>query len=107
MFIFGQVPQRPMAARVEDCVVIVGLHRAEYDRRRQRRLCCGILAKALGGFGLRVRLIAFRVQRWLAALGRGQGQLNPGVLEGEIRGGEFFQPEPGFLAGVTQLIVGR
>ncbi|MCY1452344.1 hypothetical protein D9M71_692570 [compost metagenome] len=96
-----------MATWIEDRIKVPGLHRTQHDGRSQCGLRRRVLAKAFGGLGLRVRLVALGVKRWLAALGRGQGQLCAGILEGVIGCSEFFQPEAGFLAGVTQLIVGR
>ncbi|MNX99245.1 hypothetical protein D3C86_1316810 [compost metagenome] len=94
-----------MTSRVEHRIVICRSDAAQQGRRRQGGPGGGVLAKTLGGRGLRIRLIAFRVQGGLAALGRGQRQLSAGILEHVIRCGELFQPEAGFLAGVTQLIV--
>lgn len=107
MAVFSQVPQRAVAAGIEHGIEIRSLYRVQLDCRRQCRLGGRILAKALGCGGLRIGLVTFRVQRWLAPLGRGQRQLRAGILEHVIRRGEFFQPEAGFLAGITQLIVGR
>ncbi|MNI25290.1 hypothetical protein D3C73_789330 [compost metagenome] len=96
-----------MAARIEHRVIILGPNAAQQRGGGQRGLGGGVLAEAICGSGLCVGLVAFGVQRRLPSLGRYQRQLCTGVLEGEIRCGELLQPEAGFLARVTQLIVRR
>jgi len=73
--------------------------------RGQRALGIGVRLEAAGGGGLGVGLVALRVQRRLAALGRSERDVGAGVLENVIRRGELFEPEAGFLAGIAQLVM--
>jgi hypothetical protein len=55
--------------------------------------------------GLESRLVALRVERRLATLGRGQHDLGTGILEDVVRRGQLFEPEAGLAAGVAELVV--
>src|SRR5262249_43620272 len=46
------------------------------------------------------------VERWVTALGGGQGDLGAGIFEHVVRRGEFLQPEAGLTASVAELVVG-
>ncbi len=95
-----------MAARVEHGVEIVRIDLAQRYGVGQRHLCLGITSEAFGGFGLGIGLVALRVERRLAALGRSQGDLRAGIDEHVIRRGELLEPEAGFLTGIAELVVG-
>ncbi|MNL52001.1 hypothetical protein D3C87_1751410 [compost metagenome] len=56
-------------------------------------------------FSLKRRFVAFRVQRRLPALGRGQHDVGAGVLKRVVRRGQLFEPEASFAAGIAKLIV--
>ncbi|MNZ67628.1 hypothetical protein D3C78_858830 [compost metagenome] len=69
MVILGEVPERTMAAGVEDRVIVVRVHLGERVCVRQRRLCLRVLAEALGRRRLCIGCVALRVERRLSALG--------------------------------------
>jgi hypothetical protein len=50
-------------------------------------------------------LVAFGVKGRLAALGRSERDISPGIDKREIRRSEFFEPETGFVAGIAELVV--
>ncbi|MCY1499859.1 hypothetical protein D9M68_338880 [compost metagenome] len=106
MPVVHQVPQRTVATGVEEGVVVPRLQAGQHLGVGQRPACLVIVAKAAGRFGLRVRVVAFRVQRRVAALGGSQHHRGAGIAEREVGGGEFLQPETGLLAGVAQLVMG-
>lgn len=95
--VFGQIPERAVAARVEQHIEVLGLDVGQTVRACQGLLRLGILLEALGGVGLCVGLVALGIQRRLATLGRNQGDVRACILEHVIRRGEFFQPNPVFL----------
>ncbi len=67
--IFGQIPQRAVATRVEQHIEVVGLDVGQAVRACQCLLRILVLLEALGGVGLCVGLVALRIQRRLATLG--------------------------------------
>src|SRR5471032_3703166 len=92
---FGQVPQRAMTAWVEHGVEVVGVDRVQLDGVGQGLLGCRVASETTGLLGLCIRLIADRVQRWLAASRGCQYQFGTGVFEGVIGRRKFFEPEAG------------
>jgi hypothetical protein len=58
-----------MAARVEDRVEVVGLHRGELHGGGQLPLCGVVLAEAAGVVGLCVGLVARGIERRRTTLG--------------------------------------
>src|SRR5262249_43885243 len=67
--ILSQVPHRAVAAGIEDRVVVRGFDVAEPQGVCQHRLGCGILLETPRQFGLALRRVADRVERWLAPFG--------------------------------------
>ncbi|MDT4874788.1 hypothetical protein FQZ97_1101130 [compost metagenome] len=61
MVILGEVPERTMAAGVEDRVIVVRVHLGERVCVRQRSLGIGVLAEALGRRRLCIGCVALRV----------------------------------------------
>ncbi len=55
---FGEVPERAVAAGIEEAVVVLGLYLGELDGIGQRLLRLGIVLEALGGLGLGVGGVA-------------------------------------------------
>ncbi|MCY1311323.1 hypothetical protein D9M70_616090 [compost metagenome] len=53
------------------------------------------------------RIIALRVERGLPALHGDKRHLDAGILQHVIGCSQFFQPEPGLLAGIAELVVRR
>jgi len=103
--VVGEIPQRTVAAGIEDRVI-----GRRFDRRQQfgsgeLLLGLGVGLEAARGLGLRVGGGRLGVDWGLAALGAGQGQRVSGILQDIIRRGEFFEPEAGLLAGIAKLVV--
>jgi len=105
VLVFSYVPQRAVSTGIEYRVKILLLDGIEPDGRSKLRLCYCIRLEAARCVRLRTGLVALRVQWRLAALGRREDDVGSCVLERVIRGGEFFEPKPGFFAGIAQLIV--
>jgi hypothetical protein len=55
--------------------------------------------------GLKVWLVAFRIERRLAALWRGNHDLGASILERVVGGGELLEPEARLTARVAELVV--
>ena len=103
--VFGQVPQRTMAAGIEHGVEIGRLQRSQLHRGGQRRQRSAIGLEAARGIGLRRHVVALGVERRLSAQRRGQGEPGARVLEHVVRRCELFEPEAGLVAGVAELVV--
>ncbi len=69
VLVFRKIPERAMAARIEDGIEPIVRDRVEPQRFGQRRLGGLVGLEPPRRLGLRVGLVAFRVERWLAALG--------------------------------------
>ena len=105
--VFGQVPQRAVAARIKDGVEIGLVDAVQAHRCGQLRGRGGVKLEAARQVGLERWLIAFRVQWRLATGRRGQRDGDAGILERVIRRSQFFQPETGFAAGVAEGVMRR
>src|SRR4029077_11642688 len=103
--IFGQIPHRAVAARVENRVVIIGLDTVEANGRSELRLCSRIGFEPAREVGLEVRLVAFGIERRLSTLRRGQHNLSARVLEYIVRGSKFLEPKAGLAARVAEFVV--
>ena len=88
--IFRQVPQWTMAAWIEDGIKRRARQTRQCGRGRQRCLRSRVLFEATSRFGLRARLLAPWINRWLPTLRTRQGNFGPGILEDVIRCGEFL-----------------
>jgi hypothetical protein len=94
-----------VTAREEDAVEIRVLDLGQLGRVGQ---CLGgtrVLLEAPRIRRLKPWLIALGVERRLPALGRGERDRDACFAKDEIGCGKFFEPEPGLLAGVSQLVV--
>jgi len=94
-----------VAAGVEDGVEVLRLDAIEANRCRESPLSVCIGFETMRKVGLEVWLVAFRIERRLAALRRGKRHLGASVLEREVRGGEFLEPKACLTAGVAELVV--
>jgi hypothetical protein len=94
-----------MAAGVEDGIVVFLLDAIEARRPVQLSVGVGVLFESPGDVGLEVRLVALRIERRATALGRGEGDLGPSILENIVGRREFLQPEAGLATRVAELIV--
>ena len=102
----GEIPQRAVAARIKQRVILVGVDFIKPRGIRKRGLSLMIFTKTSGVGGLRVRRVAFRIERWLAALRRGERHVDPRVAKHKVRRRKLFQPEAGLFPGITQFVVG-
>src|SRR5215475_3423723 len=104
--VFGQVPHRAVAARIEDGVVVLLFHAIEAHRPIELALRVRVLLEATGDVRLEARILALGIERRTTALGRSQSDLRARVLKFIVGRGQLLQPEPGLAAGVAELVVG-
>src|SRR6516162_9359060 len=105
VLVFGEIPHRPMTTGVEDGIVVVRLDAVETKCCRELRFRVRIGFEPMRKVGLKVRLVALRIEGRLVALRRGEHNLGAGFFESVVRGGELFEPEARLAAGVAELVV--
>ena len=103
--VVGQVPQRTVAAGVENRVILVHVDIAQLLGAGEHFLGVGVAHEPFGRLGEGVVGLTVRVNWRLAALGRGKGDVGSGVLEHVIGRSELFEPETGLVSGVAHLVV--
>ena len=94
-----------MTTGVEDGIVVVRLDAVETKCCRELRFRVRIGFEPMRKVGLKVRLVALRIEGRLVALRRGEHNLGAGFFESVVRGGELFEPEARLAAGVAELVV--
>ena len=94
-----------MAAGVKDPIEITHFDIRQGGGVRQYLLCFRVVLETTGGVGLATFVIAAGINRGLPAFGRSQRDLRARVFKDIVGGCKFFQPEPGLLARVAQLVV--
>ena len=94
-----------MTARIEDAVEFRYVDGIELFGRGELRLRGLVILETPGGIGLRIRLVGLGIERRLTARRTGERDLVACVLEDIIGCGKFLEPEAGFLARVSQLVV--
>ena len=104
--VVGHVPHWAVSAGIEDRIEVLRRHIGKPFRVGELRIGRGISAKAVGQLSLIFGQIAFRIEWRLAALRRSERDLRTRILQHIERSGEFFQPETGFLSGITELVMG-
>src|ERR1700739_177792 len=72
VLVFGEIPHRPMTTGVEDGVEVLSPDAVEANRCREPRFCVCISFEPMRKVGLKVGLVAFRIERRLAALWRSE-----------------------------------
>jgi hypothetical protein len=105
VLILSQIPHRAVAAGVENGVEVLGLDAVEAKCHRELRFRVRIGFEPVRKVGLKVWLVALRIERRLAALWRGEHDLGAGFLERVVGGGELLEPEARLTAGVAELVV--
>ena len=94
-----------MPAGIEDRVEIVRGDAGERHGGRERSLSGVIALEPARGVGLRVVGIARGVDRRLPALGRGERDIGPRVLEHVIGCRKLLEPETGLVAGIAEIVM--
>src|SRR5262249_40891003 len=96
VLILSQIPHRAMAAGVEDGVEVLGLDAVEAKCCRELRFRIRVGFEPVRKVGLKVWLVALRIERRLAALRRGKHDLGAGFLERVVGSSELLEPETRF-----------
>jgi hypothetical protein len=105
VLVFGEIPHRAVATRIEDGIEVLLLDAVETNGLVELSFRSGILFEANGKVSAEFRFIALRIKRRPATLRGREDDLSSGVLENVVGGGEFFEPEARLSSGVTQLVV--
>ena len=81
VLVFGEIPHRPMAAGVEDGIVVFLPDAIEAHRPVELSVGVGILLKPAGDVGLEVRLVALGIERRAPPLGEARVTWTPASLK--------------------------
>jgi hypothetical protein len=106
MLVFGEIPHRAMAARVEDGVEVFLLDAVEANGLIQLSLCSCVLLEPAREISTGCGFVALGIERRTAAFRRRERDIDAGVLENVVGGRELFEPESCLSSSVTQLVVG-
>src|SRR5271157_4356912 len=106
MLVFGEIPHRAMATRVEDGVEVFLPDAVEANGLIELSLRTCVLLEPDRELSTECGFVALGIERRMAAFRRCERDLDAGVLENVVRGGEFFEPEPSLSSSVTQFVVG-
>src|SRR5271167_3045992 len=106
MLVFGEIPHRAMATRVEDGVEVFLLDAVEANGLIQLSFRRCVLLKPDREISTGFGFVALGIERRTAAFRRCERDLDAGVLENVVRGCELFEPESCLASGVAELVVG-
>ena len=106
VLVLGEVPHRPVTARIENRVVVFLLDAVETHGLVELRFRFFVSLEPQGELGAEFGLVALRVERRTATFRGSQRDISAGVLENVVGSRELFEPEAGLPSGVTQLVVG-
>ena len=106
VLVFGEIPHRAVAARVEDGVEVFLPDAVEANGLVELGFRGRVLLEPERKVGAEFGFVALGVERRPAALRGRERDLSAGVLENVIGSGELFEPEAGLAPSVAQLVVG-
>ena len=105
VLVFGEIPHRAVAARVEDGVEVFLLDAVKANGLVELSFRSRVLLEPERKVGAEVGFVALGVKRRSSALRRRERDLNAGVLENVVGSCELFEPEARLSSGVAQLVV--
>ena len=106
VLVFGEIPHRAVAARIEDGVEVFLLDAVEANGLVELSFRGRVLLEPEREVGAEFGFVALGIERRPAAFRRCERDLNAGVLENVVGSRELFEPEAGLSSGVAQLVVG-
>src|SRR6266516_1073584 len=105
VFVFGEIPHWPVAARIKDGVEVFLPNAVKANGLVEISLRVLVLFEPERQLGAVFRFIALGVKRRPATLRRCECYLDAGILENVVGSGELFEPETRLSSGVAQLVV--
>ena len=105
MLVFGEIPHRAMAARVEDGIEVFLLDAVEANGLIELSFRGCVLLEPDRELGTGFGFVTLGIERRPAAFGGCERDLDAGVLENVVGGCELFEPESCLSSSVTQLVV--
>jgi hypothetical protein len=106
MPVFGQIPHRAMAARVEDGVEVFLLDAVEANGVVELSFRSRVLLEPEREVSTEFGFVALGIERRAAAFRGCERDPDACVLENVVGSGELFEPEACLSSSVTQLVVG-
>ena len=106
VLVFGEIPHRAVAARVEDGVEVFLPDAVKAKGLVELSFRSRVLLEPERKVSAEFGFVALGVERRSAAFWRCERDLDAGVLENVVGSCELFEPEARLSSGVTQLVVG-
>ena len=106
VLVFGEIPHRAMAARVENGVEVFLFDTVEANSLVELSFRSRILLESKREIGTKFGFVALGIERRPAAFRGRERDLDAGVLENVVGRGKLLEPKPCLSSRVTQLIVG-
>src|SRR5262249_49688818 len=103
--VFGNIPHRTMAARIEDGIEVFLFYAIEAQRLVELSFGIGVLLEATGDVSLKAGVLALGIERRSAALWWNEGHLGAGILEHVVWRSQLLQPEASLAARIAELVV--
>jgi hypothetical protein len=106
VLVFGEIPHRAMAARIEDCVETFLLDAVKANGFVRLSFRIDILFESDRKVGPEFRLVTLGIEGGTTAFRRRERNLSPSILENKVGSSELFESEARLSTGVAQLVVG-
>src|SRR5262249_48156302 len=103
--VFGEIPHRAVAARIEDGVEIFLLDPVKTDSSVKLSLRSDVLLEPERKVGPEFWLVALGIERGTTALRGHECDLSPGLLENVVGSSELLKPEAGLAPRIPELVV--
>ncbi len=107
VLVFGEIPHRAMAARIEDRVEVFLPDAVEANGLVELSFRGRVLLEPARKVGLGFGLVTLGIEWGTTAFRGCERDLDAGVLENVVGSSELFEPESRLSSGVTQLVMGR
>src|SRR5258706_11439548 len=105
VLVFGEIPHRAVAARIEDGVETFLLHAVKTNSSVKLSFRSNVLLESARKLGPEFGLVTLGIERGTTALRGRECDLSPRVLENIVGSGELLKPEAGLAPRISELIV--
>src|SRR5262245_17330275 len=105
ILIFGEIPHRAVAARIEDSIEAFLFDGVEANSFAKLSFRSGIFLEPARKVGLEFGLVTFGIERGTPPFWGGKCDFSPRILENVVGSGELLKPETGLAPRVSELVV--
>src|SRR5215813_12071387 len=105
VLIFGEIPHRTVAARIEDGVEAFLLYAVKAHSLVKLSFRSGVVLEPARQVGPEFGLVTLGIERGTPPLRGGECNFSSGVLENVVGSGELLEPEAGLAPRVSELVM--